>query len=149
MKTMLTLLVALPLSSWAQNTPPAEIQIKSAVLAAPADLRDGAMVYGYDAKGDFTVLRKGTNEMVCLADDPKQTGFSVACYHKDLEPFMARGRELKKEGKSHQEIMDIREAEAKSGKYQMPKQPSSLYVLTTSEEKYDRTTGEAKDTYLR
>lgn len=128
----------------AQNAtiPSAEIQIKGAVLAAPEDKRDGAMVYGYNAKGEYVVLRKGTNEMVCLADNPNQKGFSVSCYHKDLEPFMARGRELKAAGKTSQEIFDIREAEAKSGKLVMPKQASNLQVFSAPEEAYNPATGE-------
>lgn len=100
------------------------------------------MVYGYDAKGEFVVLRKGTNEMICLADNPNQAGLSVSCYHKDLEPFMARGRELKAEGKSFQETFDIREAEAKSGKLMMPKQASNLQVYSAKAEDYNATTGE-------
>jgi hypothetical protein len=132
-----------------QNVPKADLQIKTAVLAAPVDLRENAMVYGYSEKGEFTVLRKGSNEMVCLADDPAQPGFSASCYHKDLDIFMARGRDLKKEGKTHQQIFDIREEEVKSGKLKMPKQPSSLYVYTTKEEKYNRETGEIQDGYLR
>ncbi len=124
------------------QTPSAEIQIKVALLAAPEEKRTGAMVYGYDAKGAFIVLRKGTNELICLADNPSQKGFSVSCYHKDLDPFMARGRDLKAEGKSFQEIFDIREAEAKSGKLLMPKQASNLQVYSAAEEAYNPTTGE-------
>ena len=37
-------------------------------------------------------------DLICLADDPKIDALSVACYHKDLEPFMARGRELDADG---------------------------------------------------
>lgn len=129
------------LSALAQ-IPSAEIQIKTAVLAAPEDKRAGAMVYGYDAKGKFVVLRKGTNEIICLADNPDQKGFSVSCYHKDLEPFMTRGRKLKDAGKTTQEIFDIREAEAKSGKLAMPKQASNLQVYSASEENYNATKGE-------
>ncbi|MBL7872705.1 MAG: hypothetical protein JNM78_13900 [Cyclobacteriaceae bacterium] len=128
-------------SSLAQ-TPSAEIQIKTALLAAPEDMRAGAMVYGYDAKGDFVVLRKGTNELVCLADNPKQAGLSVSCYHKDLEPFMERGRVLKAAGKTFQEIFDIREAEAKSGKLMMPKQASNLQIYSAKAEDYNAATGE-------
>jgi hypothetical protein len=133
----------------ASQVPSAEAQIKSAVLAAPSEKRDGAMVYGYNPKGDLMVLRKGTNEMVCLADDPNQKGFSASCYHRDLEPFMARGRELKKAGKSTQEVFDMREQEAKSGKLAMPKQPSTLFVFTASDENFNRGSGEVKDGYLR
>ncbi len=129
--------------------PAAEVQIKNAVLAAPEEQRENATVMGYSPKGEFKVIRKGKNGMICLADDPAQTGFSVSCYHQDLDPFMARGRELKKEGKSFQEIFDIREAEVKAGKFKMPKQPATLYVYTTSDEKYNRTTGEIQDGYLR
>ena len=81
--------------------PSAENQIKAAVLAAPADKRAGAAVYGYNNKQELTLLRKGTNELVCVADDPSQKGFSASCYHRDLDPFMARGRELKKQGQAY------------------------------------------------
>ena len=89
------------------QTPPADIQIKTAVLAAPEAARAGAMVYGYNEKGELVVLRKGTNDFICLADDPKQKDISVACYPKTLEPFMARGRELRAAGKKFEEIFKI------------------------------------------
>jgi hypothetical protein len=129
--------------------PDPEIQIKTAVLAAPEEQRDAATVYGYDKSGTFTLLRKGANEMVCLSDDPAQKGFSVACYHRDLDPFMARGRELKKEGKSGSEIFDLREAEVKSGKLVMPNDPTTLFVYSASDEDYNAQTGEVANGYLR
>jgi hypothetical protein len=129
--------------------PTNETQIKGAVLAAPADKRSGAAVYGYNRNGDVVLLRKGTNELVCLADDPNQKDFSVACYHNDLEPFMARGRALRKAGKDGKEIMDTREAEVKSGKLKMPRQPTSLFVYTASDKDYNESTGEVKNGYLR
>jgi hypothetical protein len=129
--------------------PSSEIQIKGAVLAAPADQRDGAMVYGYDEKGNWAVLRTGTNNLVCLADDPKQEGFSASCYHKDLDPFMARGRELKATGKSQKEIFDIRESEAKNGKLIMPVQPTTLYVYSTTAADYNLNTGEVANGKFR
>lgn len=131
------------------KVPTSEAQIKAAVLAAPSDKRDGAAVYGYDASGKFMLLRKGTNEMICLADDPAQEGLSVSCYHKDLEPFMARGRELRKAGKSSDEIFKTREEEAKSGKMKMPEQPTTLFVYTASPEDFNAATGEVKNGYLR
>lgn len=128
--------------------PSADIQIKSAVLAAPEEQRDGAMVYGYSPSGDFVVLRKGTNNVICLADDPQQKGFSVACYQKDLDPFMARGRELKKEGKSYKEVFDIREAEVKSGQLKIP-QGAVLFVYYGPDEVFDATTGSVTGATLR
>src|SRR5688500_13898844 len=83
----------------AAEIPSPEWQIKTAVLAAPKADREAATVLGYDASGAVVTLRQGTNSFICLADDPKGRGFSVACYHKDLEPFMARGRALAAQGK--------------------------------------------------
>ena len=136
-------------NSFAQTIPSADVQIKTALLAAPAESKDKAMVYGYSPSGEFVVIRKGENEMVCLADDPNQPGLNVSCYHKSLDSFMARGRELKKEKKSFQEIFDIREKEVKSGALIMPKQPTTLFIVTADKEKYNPTTGEVHDSYMR
>ena len=138
------------LNAFAQPKPPsATAQIRSAVLAAPADKRDSATVYGYDDKNELILLREGTNELICVADDPNQKEFSVACYHKDLHPFMQRGRDLRKMGRTNEQIFDIREKEAKSGELIMPKQPTTLYVLTAPESGYNKQTGDVKNTYLR
>jgi hypothetical protein len=107
-----------------------ETLIKQATLALPEEEREGATVLGLDEKGNSIVLKKGTNQQICIADDPKNGGFNVSCYHESLEPFMARGRELKKENKSFKEVFDIREAEAKSGKIKMPEKPATLHILT-------------------
>ena len=136
--------------SVAQNTvPSAAIQIQTALLAAPQDKREKATVIGYNEQGAIVELRKGSNEMICLADDPKLPGLSVASYHKDLEPFMKRGRDLRVSGKSAKEASDIRDEEVKSGKVLMPKQPASLYVYTAKAENYDPLTGQVKEGNLR
>lgn len=116
--------------AFSQTIPAEKDQITAALLAAPAELREGALVYGYNPKGELVVLRKGTNSLICLGDDPAQAGINVSAYHVDLEPFMARGRELKAAGKNFQEIFDAREAEVKAGKLKMPPHPSTLYVFT-------------------
>ena len=149
MKKMIVLLLSVSSSVAFAQIPPAEIQIKTALLAAPSDKRANAMVYGYNAKGEFVVLRKGSNEFVCIADDPKQKGISVSCYHKDLEPFMARGRALKAQGKTAEDIFKIREAEAKSGKMRMPKQAANLQVFSADEENYNAATGEVTKGHYR
>ena len=148
MKIFVFMLSLVCLKSFGQ-TPTPEIQIKLAVLAAPEEQREKATVYGYNDKGELIVLRKGENEMICLGDDPNQPGLNVSCYHKDLDPFMERGRQLKKEGKNFKEVFDIREQEVKSGKLLMPKSPSTLFVYSAKDEQVDKTTGEVKDGYLR
>src|SRR5687768_8526542 len=81
-----------------------EVQIKSALLAAPQEKRDSCTVYGYSPDKQLVLLRKGTNELICLADNPDEADFSVACYVKELEPFMQRGRELRKQGITGQQL---------------------------------------------
>jgi hypothetical protein len=150
MKITLACLIVLSAGlCFGQEAPDKEIQIKTAVLAAPQAQREDATVMGYNSKGELVVLRKGGNGMICLADDPAQKGLSVSCYHQDLEPFMERGRQLKKEGKSFQQIFDMREQEVKAGKLKMPSHPATLYVYTANDEQYDMRTGEVKEGYLR
>lgn len=120
-------------------------QIKTAVLAAPLAARDGATVLGYDEAGKVVTLRKGTNNFICLADNPKQKGFSVACYPKDLEPFMARGRALTAEGKNANDVFKIREEEVKAGKLPLP--DKSILNVTTGT--VNETTGDVTDLYTR
>jgi len=125
--------------------PPAD-QIASAVLAAPKDRRSGATVLGYNVEGKVVTLRKGSNDLLCLADDPGEKSFSVACYHKDLEPFMARGRELATQAKG-KERHELRWKEVDEGKVPLPREPRMLYVLTGSG--YDAAKAEVSDPYLR
>ena len=150
-KTFFYLLAVLaPFHTKAQVTPlPASVQIKTAVLAAPSDKREGAKVYGYATNGSFTVLREGTNDFICIADDPKKEDIGVSCYQKDLDAFMERGRKLTKEGKSQKDIFDIREKEVKDGTLKMPAQPSTLYVLSGKKDSYDTAYGILKNSYLR
>ncbi|MBK5270032.1 MAG: hypothetical protein JJE22_03365 [Bacteroidia bacterium] len=129
--------------------PSADIQIKMALLAAPLEKRDSCTVYGYSADTELVVLRKGTNELICLADDPRNPNFSVACYAKELEPFMQRGRELRKQGLKDQELFDERGKEVAAGTLQMPKQSAALYVYSAKGNDYDAATGEVKNGYLR
>ena len=126
-----------------------EALIATALMAAPAPSREGAKVIGYNMAGEFVTLKEGNNEFIVLADDPKKDGFSAACYHKDLEPFMARGRALKAEGKTHQEIFDIREAEAKSGKLDMGKAGATLHIYFGGKGLYNPETSEVEGAKYR
>src|SRR6476646_1158794 len=65
---------------------PAAWQIAAAVLPLPDSMRAGAAVLGYQ-NGKLVQLRAGTNQMICLADNPEQKGFETSCYHKALDPF--------------------------------------------------------------
>jgi hypothetical protein len=133
--------------AFAADVPPAPVQIAGAVLAAPEEFREGAAVLGFDAQGRRVQIREGKNEIICLATDPARTTFNVACYHKDLEPFMARGRELLAEKVTGSKRIDIRYKEIEEGKLAMPKEPRTLYVLTGAS--FDAASGKVQDPYLR
>ncbi len=128
---------------------PVEIQIATATLPAPDADKDGAMVYGYDKNGNLVILREGNNNLVCIADDPQKEGISVSCYSRKLEPFMARGRELSKQGLNFQQKMKIRGEEVEKGILKMPDAPSMMYVYFGKQENYDPNSGELKDGKFR
>ena len=131
----------------AAQAPSKDALIASAVLAAPAEYREGAAVIGIGPGGEDVVLREGKNEFICLATDPSKKAFNVACYHKDLEPFMARGRELTRQGVTGAKRNEIRFKEVESGKVKMTREPRTLYVLTGTG--FDAATGNVQDSYLR
>ena len=123
---------------------PAEQQIVAAVLPAPADLRPTATVLGYRPDGTFSTLRKGSGPLTCLASDPANAEFHVACYHRSLEPFMARGRALRAQGVQRGEVDSVRFREVRSGALRMPRAPAVLYSLTGKAGSFDPVTGTAK-----
>jgi hypothetical protein len=137
------LLVAAPLAAQSSK----EAQIAAAVLAAPADRQSGARVLGYDDAGKLTVLRDGSNDLICLADNPAVDGIELNCYHASLEPFMARGREMSTQGVAPAERMRTRYAEVESGQLKMPEKPAVLYTVNGAS--YDAATNTIAQEYRR
>jgi len=109
-------------------------QIERAQLAAPQTLRQGTTVLGYggeDREGDpLTVLRVGSNDVICLADDPARDVFHVACYHDSLDPFMAIGRRIKADGGDRATILAARYAALESGEIEAP--AAALWSLSAT-----------------
>ena len=134
--------LALPtlLVAQGQVLPPAK-QIQAAIAAAPAEMRNGAGVWGYNESKKLVKLREEKNDMICLASNPDGKQFHVACYHKLLEPFMARGRELRAQGVKDDQVDTVRFKEITSGKLVMPRTPSALYTLTGPPNSFDAATG--------
>lgn len=138
--------LAVPLA--AQTPPPENVQIAAALQAAPEAERDGAKVLGWTADGSVTTLREGANGLICLADNPAQEGWSVACYHESIEPYMARGRELRAEGVTDvMEVTQRRWKEAEAGDLPMPEEPATLYVMTGDD--FDPATGTVSNAFTR
>lgn len=129
----------------AQSPPEPETQVDAAVRAAPAPMRDAATVLGYDDNMQLTTLREGDGTMVCLADDPAEENFHVACYHEALEPFMRRGRELRRQGRSGAAVDSIRRAEIEDGTLAYPDRPTALYNLSGPAGAYDAAADTVRD----
>jgi len=145
---LLLLASTLPRSvSAAKPTADTDAQIAGAVLAAPEASRAEAAVYAYDAEGELSLAREGTNHLVCLASPPDRKDFKAACYHKDLEPFMARGRELKRQGVGGEAYHARRYEEIEKGKLPMARGPRTLHILEG--EAFDASTNEVKSAYRR
>lgn len=125
--------------------PTPDQQVAAAVLALPDGMRAGAAVLGYRTAGALTELRRGTNGMICLADDPANPAFHVACYHESLEPFMARGRALRAEGAKGGMVDSARFKEIKAGTLKMPTTPAALYSLSGPAGSWDPATNQVKD----
>jgi hypothetical protein len=113
----------------AKPIPSSTQQIAEAVTALPDEMRAGAAVLGYSPDGKLIPLREAKNDMICLAPAPTEKAFHSACYHKAMEPFMARGRELRAQGTKDPQVDTVRFAEVKSGKLKMPTSPTMLYQI--------------------
>lgn len=128
-----TAILCIPAAACAQKNLPAAQQIALAVLPLPAAFRADATVLGYDATGKLVTLRRGTGTMICLMadpklmNDPKDPSFHPACYQNSMEPFMARGRELRAQGVKN--VDSVRFAEVNAGKLKLPTQAATLWAL--------------------
>jgi len=122
-------------------------QIDRAVLAAPETLREGATVLGYGGSaraGDpLTVLRAGSNDVICLADNPERDGFHVACYHASLDPFMVLGRRISADGGDRAAVMAARYAALEAGEIEAPS--AALWSLSASADVDPAAEGSADD----
>ena len=124
--------------------PTVDQQIAASVQALPKDLQAGATVMGYRTTGKLETIRAGQNGMTCLALFAVEPSFHVACYHDGMEPFMARGRELRAQGVKGTGVDSVRFAEVKSGKLPMPKM-ATMYQIFGGPKSWDAATGKITD----
>ena len=143
----LSLTLVLSVAALQAEVPSESDQIAGALAAAPEDRKEGAAVIGWNADGGNVTLREGSNDLICLADDPAVDGFNAACYHKDLGAYMARGRDLKREGVKGMARSTTRFEEIEAGTLPMPDGPRALYVTTGTS--FDASTGTVADAFTR
>jgi hypothetical protein len=128
--------LSIAIGAGAQSLPPLDQQIAAAVLPLPADMRAGAKVLGYRSEKKLETIRDGKNGMICLALYVTRPDFHVACYHEGLEPFMARGRDLRDQGVADANVDSVRFREIRAGTLKMPSH-GALYSLTGPKSSWD------------
>jgi hypothetical protein len=134
------LVPALPRGSARAQEKPDARQIVDAVSPLPEPMRAGAAVMGFHG-AQLVELRPGTNGMICLADTPSREGFHTACYHRSLEPFMARGRALRAQGLTSEVADSVRLAELEAGRLPLPDAGAALYSLFHDDDAFDPSAG--------
>ncbi len=122
-------------------------QVAAATLPLPDSMRAGAAVLGYKTPGGPLVqIRPGTNEMICLTDDPSAEGYAAHCYHNSLAQFMQRGREFRAAGITKPSAVDsARMAEISAGTLKMPTGGAALYSLYADSLNFDPAAGRPKN----
>jgi len=126
--TAILFILALSVGAFAQSSP----EIDKALLAAPAQMKDGATVIRWKSDYTYDTLKKGTNRLVCY-DRPIQPGeqpFSVEC--TSIANLDRVAVSLKTEASAPQQA-DRRaafEALEKAGKWPKPEYGSVFYNLT-------------------
>lgn len=118
-----------PVAAYAQTSAASQDLVTQAVAAAPEELRAGATVINYDAKGDPVVLRQGNNGIVC---NPNQqtTSYSVQCYAEVLKAQHDLQAKEKAEGKDAKTIAADVQAARASGKLPSPPVGTAMYSLS-------------------
>ena len=124
-----------------QHTLSPALRMIAAVSPAPPAMRAGATVMDYDSSGKLVVVREGTGLLICLADNPAAKSFHVACYDRELEPFMARGRALRAQHVANDETDSIRAKEIRGGTLAMPRHPTALYQYYAARDSVDGPAG--------
>jgi len=96
-----------------------DLQIRETLRALPEALREGATVMGF-VDGESQVLRTGSGEMICWADDPTLSdargAFFVNCFPRSLEAFENRRAELG----ADPDLLEVLRYEVESGRLEVP-----------------------------
>ena len=103
---------------------------------------------GYDSSGALGVLRKGSNEVNCLADNPKERGILGGVLSQGSRAVHGSWPRTDTAGlRGREERHRIRWKDVDEGRVAMPRGARMLYVLTGKG--YDATRDEVDEPYLR
>ena len=128
--------IAVSTSAWAQA--PAGIDV--ALLAAPANMKEGATVIKWKPDFTYDTLRKGTNRLVCYdrSGFPLQQAFSIECTSIANLDRVAQNMKAEATGdKAKSEAM--LDAMEKNGTRVKPEFGSVWYHVTGADREHTRT----------
>ena len=112
--------------------------IATAVLAAPANLREGATVIKWKSDYTYDTLRKGTNRLVCFDKSgmPGNQPFSIECTSLGNLDRVAQNLKIEAMGDKKQAAFDAAE---KDGTRVKPEYGSVYYHLMGADREHTRT----------
>jgi hypothetical protein len=116
----------------------AQADIDKALLAAPANLREGATVIKWKADYAYDTLKKGTNRLVCFDKSgmPKQQPFMVECTTLGNLDRVAQNLKFEAMGDKSQAMFDAAE---KDGTRVKPEYGSVWYHFMGADREHART----------
>ena len=118
-------MLAVSTSAFAQ----AQADIDKALLAAPANLREGATVIKWNPDFTYETVKKGTNRLVCYdrSGQPAQPAFSIECTSLANLERVAQNMRFEAMGDKRQAMLDAAE---KDGTRVKPEYGSVFYNLS-------------------
>jgi hypothetical protein len=125
-------LLAISTSAFAQSP-----DIDTPLLAAPANLREGATVVKWKSDFTYDTLRKGTNRLVCYdrSGQPRQQPFSLECTSIANLDRVAQNMKFEAMGEKKQAMLDAAE---KDGTRVKPEFGSIFYNLGGADREHTR-----------
>jgi hypothetical protein len=112
-----------------------EEMIKLAESAAPPEISGKATVYVLERTG-YVKVREGTNGFSCFVDRQTPMNSEPTCFDTEGSattlPTRILVEELRAQGKTEEQINAAIEAGYKSGKFQAPRKPGIVYMMSPS-----------------
>jgi hypothetical protein len=121
-------LLTMTANAWAQAPAALPPEIETPLLAAPAQMKDGATVIKWKPDFTYDTLRKGTNRLVCYDQSglPGQQAFHLECTSVANLDRAAQNLKFEAQGAQKQALLDAAE---KDGTRAKPEYGSVWYHL--------------------
>jgi hypothetical protein len=124
--------------------------IQFAVLPLPEQMRAAATVMTLDVRRQPVILRKGSNNMVCMRWVPGEEFWDARCYDKTVSRVIVRVEQLVLEGLTPGPALRARlDSESRAGTLAWPPRPTAGYRVLGPRSAYDPETHRASPSLYR